>query len=78
LKEIEMLTGDRKTAYVRQPGGSLSCTEAAEVEGEMYLGRSTYPLNKTYEIVPLKGWPHTRAQVYKTDGGVEVLIGLED
>ncbi|MHC5062154.1 MAG: hypothetical protein ACYTFK_13910 [Planctomycetota bacterium] len=59
--------------YRRNEDGTLEIIEVHNVDGELFAGMA--PLTKTNETAILEGWPDNReARIYKTDGGVDVLI----
>jgi hypothetical protein len=63
----------KMNGYRREENGTLEIIEVHNVDGELFAGMA--PLTKTDEIADLMGWPDNgEARVYKTDGGIDVLI----
>jgi hypothetical protein len=70
----EKLSHVEVTAYRREPDGTLTpVTILRDAQGRP-CGRAGEPLEDTGEAVELHGWPHDRARVYLTAGGVALLV----
>jgi len=68
------------TVYRRNQDGTLTQIEVEKHEGEYIAGMSV--LYETCESTVVVGWDpkkeFTDVRVYRTDGGIEVLIPFED
>lgn len=62
-------------AYRRNTDGTLTTIEITGTPAEPCDGLG-YPLTDCGATVTLEGWPDDSARVYKTDGGVEVLVPI--